>query len=99
LVGKIRIGVTARASAPEVLVQMVIDRLRECGAKGVRTLEGVKERLTFPLLKGLSKLQIAGNASQGIMPDLHSGSPNNMQDVVESKLGADSVVSFYIMLE
>jgi len=33
LVGKIRVGVTAGASAPEVLVQMVIDRLRECGAK------------------------------------------------------------------
>jgi 4-hydroxy-3-methylbut-2-en-1-yl diphosphate reductase len=47
-----------------VLVQIVIDRLRECGAKSVRTLEGVKERVTFPLSKGLSKLQIAWNASQ-----------------------------------
>jgi 4-hydroxy-3-methylbut-2-en-1-yl diphosphate reductase len=64
LVGKIRIGITAGASAPEVLVQLVIDWLRECGAKSVRTLEGVKERVTFPLPKGLRKLQIAGNASQ-----------------------------------
>jgi 4-hydroxy-3-methylbut-2-en-1-yl diphosphate reductase len=56
LVGKMRIGVTAAASAPEVLVQMVIDRLRECGAKTVRTLEGVKERVTFPLPKRLGKL-------------------------------------------
>jgi 4-hydroxy-3-methylbut-2-enyl diphosphate reductase len=64
LVGKIRIGVTAGASAPEVLVQMVIDRLRECGAKSVRTLEGVKERVTFPLPKGLSKLQTAENSMQ-----------------------------------
>ena len=64
LVGKMRIGVTAGASAPEVLVQMVINRLRECGAKSVRTLEGVKERVTFPLPKGLSKLQIAKNSSQ-----------------------------------
>jgi 4-hydroxy-3-methylbut-2-enyl diphosphate reductase len=64
LVGKIRVGVTAGASAPEVLVQMIIDRLRECGAKSVRTLEGVKEHVTFPLPKGLSKLQFAENSSQ-----------------------------------
>ncbi|MGZ3158399.1 MAG: 4-hydroxy-3-methylbut-2-enyl diphosphate reductase [Burkholderiaceae bacterium] len=64
LVGKIRVGVTAGASAPEVLVQMVIDRLRECGAKSVRTLDGVKEHVTFPLPRGLSKLQIAENPNQ-----------------------------------
>ena len=50
---KRRIGVTAGASAPEVLVQAVIDRLKECGAKSVRTLEGVEEHVTFPLPKGL----------------------------------------------
>ncbi len=54
LTGKSRIGVTAGASAPEVLVQAVIDRLKECGAKSVRTLEGVEERVTFPLPKGLN---------------------------------------------
>ncbi len=54
LVGKRRIGVTAGASAPEVLVQAVIDRLKECGAKSVRTLEGAEEHVTFPLPKGLS---------------------------------------------
>lgn len=64
LVGKIRIGVTAGASAPEVLVQMVIDRLRECGAKSVRTLKGVEEHVAFPLPKGLSKSQAAGSSSQ-----------------------------------
>ena len=98
MVGKIRIGVTAGASAPEVLVQMVIDRLKECGAKSVRTLESVKERVTFPLPKGLSKLQIGGNARE---PNacLLSLSSNSMQAVVESNLGTDSVVSFYIMLE
>lgn len=53
LAGKRRIGVTAGASAPEVLVQAVIDRLKECGAKNVRTLEGVEENVTFPLPKGL----------------------------------------------
>jgi 4-hydroxy-3-methylbut-2-enyl diphosphate reductase len=55
LVGKPRIGVTAGASAPEVLVQMVIDRLMELGAKRVRTLDGVKEHIAFPLPKELSK--------------------------------------------
>ncbi len=53
LVGKLRIGVTAGASAPEVLVQAVIDRLKELGARSVRTLEGVEEHVTFPLPKGL----------------------------------------------
>lgn len=63
LVGKTRIGVTAGASAPEILVQMVIDRLMEFGAKRVRTLDGVQERIAFPLPKELSKLQIAANAA------------------------------------
>ena len=54
LAGKRRIGVTAGASAPEVLVQAVIDRLKECGAKNVRTLEGAEENVTFPLPKGLN---------------------------------------------
>ncbi|MFC3107004.1 4-hydroxy-3-methylbut-2-enyl diphosphate reductase [Undibacterium arcticum] len=53
LQGKSRIGVTAGASAPEILVQAVIDRLKECGAKSVRTLEGVEEHVTFPMPKGL----------------------------------------------
>lgn len=53
LEGKIRIGVTAGASAPEVLVQAVIDRLKELGARSVRALEGVEEHVTFPLPKGL----------------------------------------------
>ena len=50
---KQRIGVTAGASAPEVLVQAVIDRLKEYGAQSVRTLEGVEEHVAFPLPKGL----------------------------------------------
>jgi 4-hydroxy-3-methylbut-2-enyl diphosphate reductase len=55
IVGKLRIGVTAGASAPEVLVQAVIDRLKELGARSVRTLEGVEENVTFPLPRGLDK--------------------------------------------
>jgi 4-hydroxy-3-methylbut-2-enyl diphosphate reductase len=54
IVGKKRIGVTAGASAPEVLVQAVIDRLKELGAASVRALEGVEEHVTFPLPKGLT---------------------------------------------
>jgi len=53
LEGKLRVGVTAGASAPEVLVEAVINRLKELGAKSVRTLEGVEEAVTFPLPKGL----------------------------------------------
>lgn len=53
LIGKRRIGVTAGASAPEVLVQAVIDRLTLLGVKSVKHLEGVKEHVTFPMPKGL----------------------------------------------
>lgn len=53
LAGKRRIGVTAGASAPEVLVATVIDRLKDLGAASVRPLEGVIEKVTFPLPKGL----------------------------------------------
>lgn len=61
LEGRLRIGVTAGASAPEVLVQAVIDRLKAYGAKSVRPLEGVEENVTFPLPKGLSGLQAVRN--------------------------------------
>jgi 4-hydroxy-3-methylbut-2-enyl diphosphate reductase len=53
IVGKQRIGVTAGASAPEVLVNSVIARLKELGAASVRTLEGVPEKVTFPLPREL----------------------------------------------
>ena len=58
LEGKSRIGVTAGASAPEVLVQAVINRLKECGAKSVRTLDGAEEHVTFPLPKGLNGAKV-----------------------------------------
>ncbi len=54
LAGVSRIGVTAGASAPEILVQQVIERLKALGAGSVRALEGVEEHVTFPLPKGLS---------------------------------------------
>ena len=50
---KKRVGVTAGASAPEVLVDAVVERLKELGASSVRTLEGVPERVTFPLPREL----------------------------------------------
>ena len=52
--GRHRIGVTAGASAPEVLVTEVVARLRELGAARVSTLPGVEEKVTFPLPRGLS---------------------------------------------
>jgi 4-hydroxy-3-methylbut-2-enyl diphosphate reductase len=51
--GAQRVGLTAGASAPDVLVQQVIARLRELGALSVRHLEGVRETVRFPLPKGL----------------------------------------------
>ena len=53
LVGRDKIGVTAGASAPEVLIAEVIARLVALTGATVRELEGVKERTVFPLPKGL----------------------------------------------
>ena len=57
IVGAGRVGVTAGASAPEVLVREVIDKLRALGAIAVRDLDGVVEKVVFPMPKGLA----AGN--------------------------------------
>ena len=62
--GKTRIGLTAGASAPDILVQQVIERLRALGALSVRKLDGVEETIKFPLPKGL-KLDDAGESSLG----------------------------------
>ncbi|MFN0041575.1 MAG: 4-hydroxy-3-methylbut-2-enyl diphosphate reductase [Burkholderiales bacterium] len=51
--GKAVVGVTAGASAPEVLVRAVISRLESLGANAVRELDGITERVTFPLPKAL----------------------------------------------
>jgi 4-hydroxy-3-methylbut-2-enyl diphosphate reductase len=59
LQGRRRIGVTAGASAPESLVQALIERLRSLGAARVRVLEGVEERVVFPLPKGLGRTAVA----------------------------------------
>jgi 4-hydroxy-3-methylbut-2-enyl diphosphate reductase len=52
--GKTRIGVTAGASAPEVLVKEVIAKLQALGAADVRELEGITENVVFPLPKNLT---------------------------------------------
>ncbi|MGC2518713.1 MAG: 4-hydroxy-3-methylbut-2-enyl diphosphate reductase [Burkholderiales bacterium] len=54
--GRRRVGVTAGASAPEILVQEVIARLQELGARGVTQLKGIEEHVTFPLPKGLASI-------------------------------------------
>jgi 4-hydroxy-3-methylbut-2-enyl diphosphate reductase len=51
--GKNRVGVTAGASAPEILVRAVIDRLDQLGISSVTNLDGVEEKVGFPLPKGL----------------------------------------------
>lgn len=61
--GKRRVGVTAGASAPEVLVQAVIDRIKEGSLRSVRILEGIEEHVTFPMPKGLnSGRSVTGNS-------------------------------------
>jgi 4-hydroxy-3-methylbut-2-en-1-yl diphosphate reductase len=52
--GKARVGLSAGASAPEVLVEEVVARLRELGADQVKELRGVTEATVFPMPKGLA---------------------------------------------
>ena len=55
LQGARRVGLTAGASAPEVLVQSVVNRLKSMGVVSVKALPGAEENIAFPLPKGLSK--------------------------------------------
>jgi 4-hydroxy-3-methylbut-2-enyl diphosphate reductase len=54
LAGKSHVGISAGASAPEVLVQEVIARLKELGAATVQELQGISENVVFPLPKALN---------------------------------------------
>lgn len=54
--GKLHIGVSAGASAPEVLVQGVIEQLKQFGAQQVSELQGIVENVVFPLPKTLIKM-------------------------------------------
>jgi 4-hydroxy-3-methylbut-2-enyl diphosphate reductase len=53
LAGKSRVGLTAGASAPEVLVTAVIERLTRLGMGTVTNLDGVEEKVGFPMPRGL----------------------------------------------
>jgi len=53
LAGKQRIGVTAGASAPEILVQRVLDRIRTLATAEITQLKGVEEGVSFPLPREL----------------------------------------------
>jgi 4-hydroxy-3-methylbut-2-en-1-yl diphosphate reductase len=57
--GRQRVGLTAGASAPEILVRDVIDRIKALGAVSVRKMDGIEETVKFPLPKGL-KLEADG---------------------------------------
>ena len=54
IAGKPRVGVTAGASAPEILVNELIERLQALGAKSVRPLEGAAEHVVFTLPRELA---------------------------------------------
>ena len=54
LAGKPRVGLTAGASAPEILVREVIDRLQALGIGTVENLDGAQEKVSFALPKGLA---------------------------------------------
>lgn len=58
--GHRRVGLTAGASAPEILVTQVIERLRALGAVSVRKMPGVEETVHFPLPMGLGDKAMAG---------------------------------------
>jgi 4-hydroxy-3-methylbut-2-enyl diphosphate reductase len=60
--GKRRVGLTAGASAPDILVQQVIERLRALGAVAVRKLPGVQETINFPLPMGLGDKSMASRS-------------------------------------
>jgi 4-hydroxy-3-methylbut-2-enyl diphosphate reductase len=54
IAGKRRVGVSAGASAPQVLVDELIERLKALGAVSVRQLEGITERVVFTLPRELA---------------------------------------------
>ena len=61
--GRARVGLTAGASAPELLVEQVIARLRALGALSVRKMAGVEETINFPLPLGLGDKSMAAHAA------------------------------------
>jgi 4-hydroxy-3-methylbut-2-enyl diphosphate reductase len=62
LAGRARVGLTAGASAPEILVQQVIARIKALGGASVRRMEGIRETVKFPMPKGM---RLGENAPSG----------------------------------
>jgi 4-hydroxy-3-methylbut-2-en-1-yl diphosphate reductase len=65
--GHRRVGVTAGASAPDLLVQQVVARLRELGAITVQHMKGVQENVHFPLPLGLGDRSMGQTGQTGQM--------------------------------
>ena len=63
--GRPSVGLTAGASAPDILVQQVISRLRELGSVSVRRMAGVEETVHFPLPKGLGDRAMSAFSASG----------------------------------
>ncbi len=68
-----RVGLTAGASAPEVLVRQVIDRIKALGAVAVRRMDGIEETVKFPLPKGLKIDAATGLEISQRMPETGAG--------------------------
>jgi 4-hydroxy-3-methylbut-2-enyl diphosphate reductase len=65
LIGRSRVGLTAGASAPELLVSAVIARLKAMGSVSVRRMPGVQETIEFPLPMGLGDKSMAEFSAPG----------------------------------
>ena len=87
LQGRSRVGLTAGASAPDVLVQQVIARLRVLGATSVRKLDGVIEDVRFPLRRGLgdrSMAEAAAGAGKAAVADAESAAESVAESAAQS---------------
>jgi 4-hydroxy-3-methylbut-2-enyl diphosphate reductase len=71
--GKSRVGLTAGASAPDILVKQVIDRIKALGAVSIRKMDGIEETIKFPLPKGL-RLDAQGQPMESNASKLHQQS-------------------------
>ncbi len=75
--GRRRVGLTAGASAPDVLVQAVITRLKELGALSVRKMDGVVENVRFPLPRGLGDRSMAEVTGESLVAASPAAAPSS----------------------
>jgi 4-hydroxy-3-methylbut-2-en-1-yl diphosphate reductase len=90
--GRRRVGLTAGASAPDILVQQVIARLRQLGAVAVRKMEGVAEDVQFPLPRGLGDRSMAGIVAPHIEGHAHDD-PTSASSPAAASAAASAVSS------